>query len=152
MERCRKTTKVSIETINVLSYFIVSTNNLQYHDQILMISLYHYSPNSRILKIWNAWGEERSHVNFIVKRASTTSNRNSGENTATSDAFIHKTLVSRNSSISRRQDVIPNISSSGTARTRRKVRRRNSTSSVGKYSCSILILLSYNINTILSKI
>ena len=109
-----------------------------------MIHSYYYSPNSRILKIWNAWGEERSHVNFIVKRASTTSNRNSGENSATSDAFIHKTLVSRNSSISRRQDVIPNISSSGTARTRRKVRRRNSTSSVGKYSFSFLIRSNFN--------
>ena len=123
---------------------------IRYHDKILMIHSYYYSPNSRILKIWNAWGEERSHVNFIVKRASTTSNRNSGENSTTSDALIHKTLVSRNSSISRRQDVIPNISSSGTARTRRKVRRRNSTSSVGKYSFSFLIRSYFN-NYILSK-
>ena len=121
---------------------------MRYHAKISMTSSYYFSPNSRILKIWNAWGEERSHVNFIVKRASTTSNRSSGENIATSDAFIHKTLVSRNSSISRRQDVIPNTSSSGTARTRRKVRRRNSTSSVGKYS--FFILIRFNFNTYLN--
>ena len=99
-----------------------------------------FSPNSRILKIWNAWGDERAHVRFIVKRASTSSNRKSGESSADNDAFTYKTLVSRNSSLSQRQDILSNMSS-GTARTRRKVRRRNSTSSVGKYQFSYFSFL-----------
>ena len=97
-----------------------------------MILIFYFSPESRILKIWNAWGDERSHVKFIVKRASTTSKRRSGENGAVSDSLKHKTLVSRNPSLSHRQETLPNASS-GTARARRRVRRRNSTSSVGTY-------------------
>ena len=54
------------------------------YDNLEILILY-FSPESRILKIWNAWGDERSHVKFIVKRASTTSKRRSGENGAASE-------------------------------------------------------------------
>ena len=105
------------------------------YDNLEILILY-FSPESRILKIWNAWGDERSHVKFIVKRASTTSKRRSGENGAASETLTHKTSVSRNPSLSHRQEILP-IASSGTARARRRVRRRNSTSSVGTYIFSL---------------
>ena len=99
------------------------------YDSLKLLILY-FSPDSRILKIWNAWGDERSHVKFIVKRASTSSKRKSGDNGLAGETLTHKTSISRNPSLSHRQEILPNASS-GTARARRRVRRRNSTSSVG---------------------
>ena len=82
------------------------------------------------MKIWKAWGDERSHVKFIVKRASTSSSRNV-DSGVKSNVSEQKSIVRRNPSINNRPDDVPSVSA-GAARTRRKVRRRNSTSSVGK--------------------
>ncbi|TRY73414.1 hypothetical protein TCAL_14659 [Tigriopus californicus] len=60
------------------------------------------SRNSKILKLWLAWGDEQNHVKFVVKK------------TRVKDHQDQENLTSKKS-----------------ARTRNKVRRRNSNSSVG---------------------
>ena len=73
-------------------------------------------------------------MRFIVKRASTSSNNNDSRNSVdklvANNVPTQENKVYRNPSVNGRLDSVPNTST-GTARARRKVRRRNSTSSVG---------------------